>query len=1048
MRPIKLELNNFGSYKNETIDFSQLGEEPVFLITGDTGAGKSMIFDAMVYALFDKTASGRDKKELRSTFASLEDGLTRVRFIFEQSGKLYRITRQPTQYKKSTRNKNGVASQPAEVELAIVDEYDKEIKKLASTQEAVDREVYGILGLGLEQFKQIVLLPQNEFKTFLESNTKDKKKVLKKIFPVAVYEKVQEKLDDRSKKMAKQLEDVEGEIEHIYSDEIWELQDVPEAERLGTIETQLQANKEELEQVSESILAVGKKIEELEEEKSNQEAINAKLEQWEESKQDYQRKIIEQEPVIESYKIRREKLEFAQSLEKTVSEHEREKEQIARITKDLEKSAKKEKELESQKELLQQREENLEKQAKELGAVDKKLEELYRMSDASKVKEEHKQKLNAIQERKKSTSSKKETLENQYNEVQTELASLEETGLTEIDLNKKKGELEKLEIKEKSLFSIDQERRSVTGKIENTKKRKSKIYEELQSSEEKLEELRESLLEKKSSSFNLMVAKLRKDLKPDQECAVCGSKEHPFAQTTIDMDGKNLADYLEEIEQLEDDFSKKNTDLMSQREEYKHLQETLSELEENLSRQQDTLDTEYQEFVNLYKESSFSKLLPPFYDSRSLAELFALLKRQLEENQEKFNEEQQQKRKQEETLDKLKKAIQKTAQDLLGYETEYKTLAAEVEKIDDSYSNLKPSSIYEAEIKDIKTKKERYNQDKKDLDSDLIKYKEDETELITLKSVMEEKLKEAKGAYANYGEMLNTSLRVDTPITNLDNLLDCVNQLKELPEIRDKITTYETTKEALEKSLKEFEEELKGKEAVDLVPMIEELKEQKKYKEELINKKGQEQSMLSSREKSYEKLKKLMSEKHKVGENSQEIKKLANTLIPKEGVRYDLITHVLRKYLSEVIDYANEHYYKKLTNNAYQLQLSENIRKQRNSEVGLELYVQGQFEEDNRPVNTLSGGETFQTALAIALSLSDIVQDKFAATTIETLFIDEGFGSLDEEALDRAMLALEQVGEDRLVGIISHVSELKKRLNQQLQVKKDRDGVTKIKQSY
>ena len=167
MRPVQLELTNFGPYRKEVINFTQFDHAPLFLIGGDTGAGKSTLFDAMTVALFATTSGDRIVEEMRSTFAGLEDELTKVTFYFEQGNHLYRIERVPKQ-KRGTKRGGGTTEENGSVSLVIVDKIGgQEIEKLGDKIKEVSNQIEQILGLNAEQFKQIILLPQNDFSRFL-----------------------------------------------------------------------------------------------------------------------------------------------------------------------------------------------------------------------------------------------------------------------------------------------------------------------------------------------------------------------------------------------------------------------------------------------------------------------------------------------------------------------------------------------------------------------------------------------------------------------------------------------------------------------------------------------------------------------------------------------------------------------------------------------------------------------------------------------------------------------------------------------------------------
>lgn len=248
MRPIALKLSYFGPFESADIDFRNFIESPIFLISGDTGAGKSTILDAMSYALFGATTGSRGPKEVRSQFATVEEK-TQVTFYFEQGSHLYRVVRSPEQTLMGTRK---VRNQAPEASLAIVNGVNgKELQSLASKPKDVGLEISGILRLDHEQFKKIILLPQNDFSRFLKDSSEEKKKILKKIFGTEVFEDFQSRLKDRYILAKSADEEATRALQAHYQSDTWtpeeqdKIEDALEADRLEeTVRGLLQVRKE------------------------------------------------------------------------------------------------------------------------------------------------------------------------------------------------------------------------------------------------------------------------------------------------------------------------------------------------------------------------------------------------------------------------------------------------------------------------------------------------------------------------------------------------------------------------------------------------------------------------------------------------------------------------------------------------------------------------------------------------------------------------------------------------------------------------------------
>jgi len=193
MKPIRLELKEFGPYKDEIIEWDKIINEPIFLITGKTGSGKSTLFDAITYALYNKTTGGKDIASLRTKTAADKDK-TQVNFDFELSGKRYRIERTLAYLK--TGNKNLTSGK------VVLMEYNSEKQDIIATKEQeVKEKIEELIGLDDKQFCQIIILPQGKFKEFLLSKSSEKKETLRSLFNTYFYQKFVDQLQEQAKKL-------------------------------------------------------------------------------------------------------------------------------------------------------------------------------------------------------------------------------------------------------------------------------------------------------------------------------------------------------------------------------------------------------------------------------------------------------------------------------------------------------------------------------------------------------------------------------------------------------------------------------------------------------------------------------------------------------------------------------------------------------------------------------------------------------------------------------------------------------------------------------
>lgn len=265
-----------------------------------------------------------------------------------------------------------------------------------------------------------------------------------------------------------------------------------------------------------------------------------------------------------------------------------------------------------------------------------------------------------------------------------------------------------------------------------------------------------------------------------------------------------------------------------------------------------------------------------------------------------------------------------------------------------------------------------------------------------------------------------------------------------LPEISKFINTYELEEKRLNRALAEYEEKLRDKQRPHLTKLREEKQalnarhsQTQKTVVELSNTRQQLETTVA-------KIKQVLETQGKAADKTREITKLYNAVAGKSGDKLKLETFVVQHYLEKVLIYANQHFINQLSNNRYRFELAKESANKRRDH-GLDISIYDNETGASRSSNTLSGGETFIAALSIALALSEVVQNSAQGVQIEALFVDEGFGSLDQETLQKAMTALEQIGENRLVGLISHVEEMKDSIAQQLRVEKVGDGRSQVK---
>ncbi|MBS5355316.1 MAG: AAA family ATPase, partial [Streptococcus parasanguinis] len=342
MRPVQLELTNFGPYRKEVINFTQFDHAPLFLIGGDTGAGKSTLFDAMTVALFATTSGDRIVEEMRSTFAGPEDELTKVTFYFEQGNHLYRIERVPKQ-KRGTKRGGGTTEENGSVSLVIVDKIGgQEIEKLGDKIKEVSNQIEQILGLNAEQFKQIILLPQNDFSRFLKEDSKTKTQILKKIFGTGIFDRFQKSLEERLRQSNKDIEKRQAQLDGHFTSQVWSeeelavLEQTPISEKLVRLEEILSQRQESLTEQESIFNSAREDLAKLQKNLQTAQDLAKIFQELEQAKKRYRQEIEKRAQGQAEAKVHLEELQFAQGLQETIRTLKQYGEQLLQSEKDLE----------------------------------------------------------------------------------------------------------------------------------------------------------------------------------------------------------------------------------------------------------------------------------------------------------------------------------------------------------------------------------------------------------------------------------------------------------------------------------------------------------------------------------------------------------------------------------------------------------------------------------------------------------------------------------------------------------------------------------------
>ena len=1054
MRPVQLELTNFGPYRKEVINFTQFDHAPLFLIGGDTGAGKSTLFDAMTVALFATTSGDRNVEEMRSTFAGPEDDLTKVTFYFQQGNHLYRIER-VLQQERAKRD-GGTTIQKATASLVIVDKIGgQEIEKLGDKIKEVSDQIEQILGLNAEQFKQIILLPQNDFSRFLKEDSKTKTQILKKIFGTGIFDRFQKSLEERLRQSNKDMDKRQAQLDGYFASQVWSeeelavLAQTPASEKLARLEEFLSRRQESLTGQKSILKDAHEDLAKLQKSLQIAQDVAKIFQELEQAKERYRLEIEEGAQGQAEAKSHLEELQFAQGLQETISSLKQYQKQLLQLEQDFEIAQEKLKakeqafeEVKAQKETLATQSEGFLQKEGKLGAWKEAI--IYAQS------------LVQEQEKIKQSSANYKRLEETYQQASKEIELLSQS-LSDLEANRLS--LESLHEAEKLLqsvsYSVDkqlaQDLKEIEGlnqELAKTEKRHQTLSLDIDQVQEILKKLEEQLRTTLASRRQLMIAQLQAELEDGQPCMVCGSLEHPKVDGT-QADEAALKDLMDQVEELQAQKEKQVATLSNRQATLSEVETKRQDMLDQVAKVKLTLEKHYQELEEQVKGQFDFDFSEDYGADRGQA-LLSAVEKHYQELQKRYEKEEADRV---HYQNELGRAQEKATDLAKSYQEAKAALDQAKERLKDlqvAHPELESVEVYQERIslakqeldlynKQIKENSEAYNQ----LHADIQGIK---GQLESLTKSKEKTSQETKHLLAE----LNQSLKAEGALTNdLEQiqlwLLEVNKQA--IPKLQAQLTSYQTLKQELQTQISKGKELLQNHEKPDLAALTQEVQtSQESYDKQLAQVSVMEKGLKDATA-TYQAAKTLQDSNQEAFKAHQELSDLVKVVKGENTAltgRLNLEVYVIRQYFQQILDYANANYIGLLTDNRYSFVLSEEGRRARDH-FGLDINVYDQLTGSERSVKSLSGGETFIAALAIALSLSEVVQNTSKGAVVEALFIDEGFGSLDKEALTKAITVLEQIGENRMVGVISHVDDMKEGIAQQLAIIKSHDGSSRIK---
>lgn len=928
MRPIELKMSAFGPFAGlTTLRLDALGTDGLYLITGDTGAGKTTIFDAIIYALYGEASGNiRTTDMLRSKYANA-DTATFVELTFVFKDKTYIVRRNPEYLRPSKRGEGRFTKESAKAQLTMPD------KEVITGLVSVNNKIIEIIGLNKNQFSQIAMLPQGEFMRLLLADTKQRIEIFREIFDTEPYLLLQDRIkrdanelyrlvSDYKKSMAQYVADVYCDENSEYNQALINIKNDSQMsikEILDIIDKIIAQDKSCADEYDKAIISIDKEIDQL----------NSKLTiaiQTERIKDDYKSALTQLNNLTEEY-------ENVYSIYKAECEKDSERNELSL---NIEKSSEK---LESY--------ELLEKYKKDYG---KKLDKIN----------------NITQDIHEDTNSLNECIK-QIDNCKKEADILKNTELEIEKLNSKISDIIKKKEGVEYLKDVFERKIKAVSQADEAKDRYMSAFAAY-------EEANNRYLKMEKAFFNEQAGIMAAALEEGQPCPVCGSVTHPVPAVAGDdapteMQLKKYKIYVE-------DKSKECSELSSQSGLLSGQAESMNNM---FFGSIVNFNTQWKEALDNSNDDETIRvdIIQLLADLGKILDEAMLEKKNADENISKYNNLIKMLSDYDKKVEQFKDKINKSKNELAILSTQNENMQKQISQLEKELGN-----------KDIMQAKKLIND-------------------MKLKKVQLDKAYEAaKKQYDEY-------------TINIKTLKNRISDLQKQISHTDKQKTPD----------------------ID-IPMYEkQLEDMKKERLKLREKKNIVDIRIANNEKIYKSIERVNEKSEKSEKHYSWLRTLSDTVNGSLSgkSRIKLETYVQMSFFDRIIMRANTRFMR-LTDGQYELKRSDSKDNYKN-QTGLELDIIDHYNGTIRSVKSLSGGEAFEASLSMALGMSDEIQSRSGGIQIDTMFIDEGFGSLDDESLSQAVKVLNSLSSsDRLIGIISHVSVLKDRIDKQIVVSKGKTG--------
>jgi exonuclease SbcC len=996
MRPHRLELEAFGPYANAVqVDFDPLARDGLFLIHGSTGAGKTYLLDALCFALYGEVSGERSVKGLRSDHAA-PGQVPRVMLEFSASGGRWRVQRQPACDVPRSRG-DGTTTKPAKAALWRLDRGGAEAgdEPVAGNVTEVRREVERLLGLDAAQFRQVILLPQGRFAEVLRAGAEQREALLKTLFNTMLYERMSRWLDDRSREAYAAL--CEGRRQqHSLAEQALAIWSPWAADQLAPDAADL-ADPQRLAGLQQDLMdllgQLGAALQQAEAERiglSKQLALQERvLERWHRRKaaENGLEEAVGRQEAIEQLRLRLVRGERAEQLRPDLEAERVATEQV-----------------ESRDRMLGEALASLARQREGLALLPAELTalELSHLPDPGQLtraisalaargaelqglvglwgEREHTAQLIAA------SASQLTQLGEQVQTGEQLLAQAQaQLPLGQQRLQQARSACDQL-LGLEQVHRLSQEQLAGLAQLQAGAQQAAEAQAALLAHQQRQQQCRAKVLELRQRQLDGMAARLAGGLRPGEACPVCGSSQHPQPaqageNVVTDSDLQRAEQEQQRVEQAVQEALSRTSALAAD------LESLGSRWPLALSDPQAVHAAAAQAQLKLDQARNQAGQLP------ALEREVQQLEQRLEAYQERLQQRRLQRSEQEERL--------------RGEQAQLAVLQARLEKALGPHSNGNPTEI-------------------------LREHQRLQEQLAQLADNLQQRNLEASRA-AELASRLAGDLAA-AGFADGQALLAALASGHERQSWQERIRAHDQALQRDQQLLADPDlQDLPG-ERPDLAGLAEQLRQGQERRDGLLQRHAQLSAALTALAEVVGRQRSASQEVGRLQQQADQLQAVADRCLGRSSPHISLQRWVLSAYLEEICSFANQRL-DFMTAGRYQLLLSDESGQRRGSKAGLGLRVLDAFTGEERDVSSLSGGETFQASLALALGVADTVQAHSGGVRLDALFIDEGFGSLDPDSLQLAMDELERLREGgRLIGLISHVAGLRERIRSGIEV--------------